>query len=159
MKLKTVQLSTIMLYALVMGVFWGTWFSLSRSMAELPPQTFLDVGHAMIRNLGAPMSILMPLSLASAVFMLVLLPKRSRAFALAAAGLLLMILALIVTLAIEVPIDRKFEVWNVATLPGNWQAIRDRWEFYHTTRTFVSIAAFALVVASCLSERGELSRQ
>jgi uncharacterized membrane protein len=155
MKVKTVQLSTIMLFALVMGVFWGTWFSLSRSMAELPAQTFLDVGHKMIRNLGAPMSILMPLSLASAVFLLILLPKRSKAFALAVAGFLLMILALVVTLAIEVPIDKKIELWKVTILPAGWTAIRDRWEFYHTVRTFVSIAAVALVVASSLSEKRE----
>jgi hypothetical protein len=73
---NVLQFSTIMLFALVMGVFWGTWFSLSRTMAELPPGTFLDVGHAMIRNLGGPMSVLMPLSLASAVVLLILLPKR-----------------------------------------------------------------------------------
>jgi hypothetical protein len=155
MKLKAVQLSTAMLFALVMGVFWGTWFSLSRSMTELAPQTFLDIGHTMIRNLGLPMSILMPLSLISAVLLLILLPKRSKAFALAATGFLLMILALVVTLGIEVPIDRKIEVWTVSTLPGDWVTLRDRWQFYHTVRTFVSIAALGLVVASTLSEQRE----
>jgi hypothetical protein len=40
-----------------MGVFWGTWFALSRSIAVLRPQTFLDIGHTTIRNLGFPMSI------------------------------------------------------------------------------------------------------
>jgi hypothetical protein len=71
----------------------------------------------MIRNLGAPMSILMPLSLVSAVFLLILLRNRSKAFALAVAGFLLMILALVVTLAIEVPIDKKTELWKVTALP------------------------------------------
>jgi len=69
-----------------MGVFRGTWFALSRSIAMLRDQTFLDIGHTTIRNLGVPMSILMPLSLVSAIAVLVLLPKRSKAFALALTG-------------------------------------------------------------------------
>jgi uncharacterized membrane protein len=155
MKLKFAQLSTIILFALVMGVFWGTWFALSRSIAGLSPQTFLDIGHTAIHNLGVPMSILMPLSLVSAVTMLLLLPKRSKAFALALAAFLLMICALVVTLGVEVPIDNQIEQWTVTTLPSDWQAIRDRWEFYHTVRTFVSIVALALVAASSLTDRRE----
>ena len=141
-----------------MGVFWGTWFALSRSMAALREQTFLDIGHTTIRNLGFPMSILMPLSLVSAIVLLALLPKRSMAFALALAGFLLMIVALIVTLAIEVPIDRLIEQWTVATLPSNWRALRDRWEFYHALRTFVSIGALGFTLASSLASSGPCSQ-
>lgn len=159
MDLKLVQFLTIILFDLVMGVFWGTWFSLSRSMAELQPATFLDVGHSMIRNLALPMSILMPLSLVSAAVLLFLLRGHSKALALAAAGVVLMVVALIVTLAIEVPIDRNIEVWQLGTLPDGWQAIRDRWEFYHTVRTFASIAAVAFVTASCLDNPKEGARQ
>ena len=75
------------------------------------------MGHTIIRNLGVPMSILMPLSLLSAIVVLLLLPKQSKEFSLALAGLLLMIVALIVTLGIEVPIDRQIEQWTLATLP------------------------------------------
>ena len=151
MKVKLAQFSTNILFALVMGVFWGTWFALSRSIAALREQTFLDIGHTTIRNLGFPMSILMPLSLVSAIVLLVLLPKRSVAFALALAGFLLMIVALIVTLGIEVPIDRLIEQWTVATLPSNWRELRDRWEFYHAMRTFVSIGALGFTLASSLA--------
>ena len=136
-----------------MGVFWGTWFALSRSIAVLREQTFLDIGHTTIRNLGGPMSILMPLSLVSAIVVLVLLPKRSIAFALALAGFLLMIIALIVTLGIEVPIDRQIEQWTIATLPFDWRELRDRWEFYHALRTFVSIGALGFTTASSLIHR------
>jgi uncharacterized membrane protein len=155
MKLKLAQFLTIILFALVMGVFWGTWFALSRSIAGLRPQTFLDIGHTTIRNLAVPMSILMPLALVSAVVMLVLQPRGSKAFALAVAGFLLMVCALLVTLGVEVPIDNRIKEWTVTTLPSDWQAIRDRWELYHTVRTFVSIAALGLVTASSLIDRRE----
>jgi uncharacterized membrane protein len=150
MKLKLAQFCTSILFALVMGVFWGTWFALSRSIVAFRPQTFLDIGQTAIRNLATPMRVLMPLSLLSCLLLLALLPKRSFAFALAAASFLLMVCALIVTLAVEVPIDNQIKVWTVATLPPDWQQLRDRWEFFHALRTFVSIAALALVTASSL---------
>jgi uncharacterized membrane protein len=153
MKLKIAQFSTIILFALVMSVFWGTWFTLSRSIAAFRPQTFLDIGQTAIRNLAVPMSVLMPLSLASALVLLAVLPKRSAAFTLAGAGFLLMVCALVVTLTFEVPIDNQIKVWTVETLPADWQAMRDRWEFYHALRTFASIAALASVTASALSGR------
>src|SRR5262245_15827043 len=104
MKSKLAQCSTIILFALVMGVFWGTWFALSRSIVVFRPQTFLDIGQTAIRNLAVPMRILMPLALVSALILLALLPKRSAAFALAVAGLMLMVCALVVSLAVEVQI-------------------------------------------------------
>jgi uncharacterized membrane protein len=152
-KLKIAQFSTITLFALVMGVFWGTWFALSRSIVAFRPQTFLDIGQTAIRNLAVPMRILMPLALVSAIVLLLLLPKRSNAFVLAVAGVLLMVGALLVTLTVEVPIDNQIKVWTVATLPANWEVLRDRWEFYHGMRTFLSIAALALVTASALTNQ------
>jgi hypothetical protein len=126
MKLKLTQFSTIILFALVMGVFWDTWFALSRSIVAFRQQTFLDIGQTAIRNLAVPMRILMPLALMSALILLVLLPKRSVAFPLAVAGFMLMVCALVVTLAVEVPIDNQIKGWTVATLPADWQAMRDR---------------------------------
>jgi hypothetical protein len=69
-----------------------------------------------------------------------------------------MVCALLVTLGIEVPIDNQIEQWTLATLPSDWQAIRDRWELYHTIRTFVSLLAVGLAVASILVDRREQLR-
>ncbi|HEX5881743.1 MAG TPA: DUF1772 domain-containing protein [Actinomycetota bacterium] len=150
MKVRVAQAITIVLFALVMGVFWGTWFSLSRTMGRLSPETFLAVGHEMIRNLGVPMAILLPLALLSALVTLALQRSggRTAAFWWMAAGFLLMVAALVITLAVEVPIDNQIETWTAATLPGDWRSIQTRWELWHTIRTFLSIAA---VVAATIS--------
>ena len=97
MKVRAAQATTIVLFALVMGVFWGTWFSLSRTMSQLSAETFLAVGHEMIQNLGMPMAILLPLALLSALVTLALLWPRAAtaAFWWLAAGLLLMVAALV----------------------------------------------------------------
>ena len=149
--LRIAQFTNVVLFALVMGVFWGTWFSLSRSIASIRPETFLEIGHTMIGNLGRPMSILMPAALISSVIVIVALFRRGRAaFYLATAGFLLMAGALVITLVVNVPIDYEINQWTVNTLPGDWTATRDRWEFYHGLRTFISIAGLACVVASAL---------
>jgi uncharacterized membrane protein len=147
---RAAQATTIILFALVMGIFWGTWFSLSRTMDQLSAETFLAVGHEMIRNLGGPMAILLPLSLLSGLVTLALLwPHRdAAAFWWLAAGFLLMVAALVITLAVEVPIDNRIEAWTVATLPADWRSIQSRWELWHTIRTFTSIAAVVTATIS-----------
>jgi uncharacterized membrane protein len=66
-------------------------------------------------------------------------------------GLILIVAATLITVLMEVPVDNQIKVWTVATLPPDWEAIRDRWEFYHTVRTFTSIASLGCVVAGALS--------
>jgi uncharacterized membrane protein len=149
-KIRTAQATTIVLFALVMGVFWGTWFSLSRTMDQLSAETFIAVGHQMIQNLGVPMAILLPLALLSALVTLALLwpGGRGAAFWWLLAGFLLMVAALVITLVVEVPIDNQIKAWTAATLPGDWRSIQSRWELFHTIRTFLSIAAVVAVTIS-----------
>jgi uncharacterized membrane protein len=149
-KIRTAQATTIVLFALVMGVFWGTWFALSRTMNQLSAATFLAVGRQMIRNLGTPMAILLPLALLSALITLALLwpGARGAAFWWLLAGFLLLVAALAITLAVEVPIDNQIKDWTAATLPGDWRSIQSRWELFHTIRTFLSIAAVVAVTIS-----------
>ena len=95
-------------------------------------------------------SVLLPLALLSALITLALLwpGGRTAPFWWLLAGFLLMVAALVITLAVEVPIDNKIEVWTAATLPGDWRSIQSRWETFHTIRSFLSIAA---VVAATIS--------
>jgi uncharacterized membrane protein len=149
-QIRAAQTTTIVLFALVMGVFWGTWFSLSRTMSRLSAETFVAVGHEMIHNLGVPMGILLPLALLSALVTLALLWRNGPRAALwwLLAGFLLLAAALVITLAVEVPIDNQIKSWTAATLPGDWRSIQSRWELFHTIRTFLSIAAVVAVTIS-----------
>ena len=150
--MKTTQFITMLLFSLVTGVFWGTWFSLSRSIGAITPATFLEVGHTMIRNLGVPMSALMPAALLSALVLAVLLLRRgqARSSLVTVSAFALLLVAMIITLTVNVPIDRQIQSWTTTTLPVDWSAIRDRWEFYHALRTFVSLMALACLFAGTL---------
>ncbi len=146
MKLRAVQYITIFLLVLVAGVFWGNWFSLSRSISSLAQETFLTIGKVMIHILAVPMSILMPVAILSTIILLFLLPdKKSKIYYAVLLGFLLLIITTFITVFIEVPIDNQITKWTVATLPQNWEQLRDQWEFYHTLRTFTALASFAFI--------------
>ncbi|MFB3909073.1 MAG: anthrone oxygenase family protein [Candidatus Eisenbacteria bacterium] len=150
MLLDILQWVTIVLVALVAGVFWGPWLGLSRAMRTLPPETFLSIGQTMIRLLAPIMPVLTILAAIAQVALLVAtLGQGPRvASALIAVGLALYLVALIVTLAVEVPIDKKIRAWSAASLPADWKALRDRWERFHTVRTWSALAGFAALVSA-----------
>ena len=151
--LKWVQFVSIMLYVLVAGVMWGTWLSLARTMTRYDAATFLTDGKHMIENLAAVMEVLMISAVAVGLVVVVLL-FRSRSVTaawLAAIGLLLMIAVMVITLAVEVPIDNLIAAWTEDTLPANWQQIRARWATFHTVRTFLSLGAVAAAVGAGLT--------
>lgn len=153
--MRIAQFINLFLLTLVAAVFWGTWFSLSRSIASISPSTFLEVGRTMIANLGGPMSVLMPAALLSTLPVLFLLFRRRlmRALVLASAGLLLFMVALTVTLAVNVPIDEEIKRWTLDTFPSDWTATRDRWQVFHTIRTFTSLVGLGCMIASMLDAR------
>ena len=149
----------VFLFALVVGVFWGTWFSLSRSMSSITASTFLEVGHTMIANLGGSMAVLMPATLISAgpaLFGLYRLHRRA-SFSLVLVGVVLLVVALVITLSVNVPIDDAIAAWTVNTLPADWTSIRNRWEWYHAARTFISLAGFGSALAAVLWSRTDVA--
>jgi uncharacterized membrane protein len=151
--LKWVQFVSIMLYVLVAGVMWGTWLSLARTMTNYDAATFLADGKHMIENLGTIMGVLMISAVVVGLIAVVLLFRSRSAVAawLAAIGLLLIIAVLVITLAVEVPIDNLIATWTEATLPADWQEIRARWSAFHTVRTFLSLGAVAAAVGAGLT--------
>ena len=52
-----------------------------------------------------------------------------------------------------VPIDEMMASWTVATLPADWTQVGDRWETYHTIRTFLSLGGIAATLAGSLLSR------
>jgi len=141
MTLKLTNFVALFLLALVAGVFWGTWFTLTRSIETFSPAEFIHIGKTIIANVAWPMRILMPACILFMVLAAGLYPeKKSPGFFLNVAACLLIIVALLITLLVEVPIDNQIKTWTAETTPSDWEAIRERWQYFHTARTFVSLA-------------------
>ena len=61
------------------------------------------------------------------------------------AGLLLLA-GIVVTLAIEVPMNKQVGAWDAHALPANFLAIRDRWLRFHVVRTVLGSVGFVFAV-------------
>ena len=65
--MKTWELISIVLSALVAGMFHGPWVALSRSMRSFTPEVFLAIVDRMNRNMAPVMTVLMPAALLSII--------------------------------------------------------------------------------------------
>ncbi len=159
MKLKVVQYMALFMLVLVTGVFWGTWFALSRSIDSFSYSEFIHIGKVIIENLAVPMRIIMPSCI---LFMILSIPfytkkKKSMGFYLIVFAAILILVVLYITLAIEVPMDNEIKQWTPLAAPPDWQAIRTKWEFFHGMRTILSLLSFACFSAALQFEKGENS--
>ena len=133
---------TLLLVMLVTGVFWGTWFTLTRSIGDFPADNFIRIGKTIIANVAWPMRILMPATLLCLLWVCVTAKRRRVPFYFFITSFTLMVITLIITVAVEVPIDNEIKTWTPDTLPENWTMPRSKWSEFHTLRTFTSILSF-----------------
>jgi hypothetical protein len=158
MKLKVIQFATLFLLLLVTGVFWGTWFSLSRSIEAFTPGAFLEIGKTIIENVAWPMRIMMPVTVLLMLVTLWMYPvKSSSGFFIYMLSFIFFTATLIITLSVLVPLDYQFKEWTAETMPSGWQALRDKWKIYHTIRTFTCAGSFVAYLAATMfsSEKPE----
>jgi uncharacterized membrane protein len=148
---KVLLLITGMLLVMVTGVFWGTWYSLSRTMEGFSSEIFITIGRRIIDNVAVGMSVMMPLSIIGLLILLITAFKSKMThFYWLLASLVCFILVLVITVLVEVPIDNQVKIWTADTIPPDWQVIRERWEFYHTDRTFLSLAGIACYIMAVI---------
>ena len=160
MGLKFIQFTALFLLLLVTGLFWGTWFSLSQTIEEFSAAEFIHIGKTIIKNVAFPMRIILPSCILAIFLAAWLYPvKKSAGFCFVAASLLLIIITLLITVLIEVPIDNQIKLWTASNLPADWEAIREKWQFYHSLRTSTSLASFTCFVIMNVFYRPEMSRR
>jgi uncharacterized membrane protein len=54
----------------------------------------------------------------------------------------LTVIVLIITMALEVPINSEIASWTAGAAPDGWTDLRDRWLWIHLVRTVVGMLAF-----------------
>jgi hypothetical protein len=124
---RVANFAALFLLALVTGVFWGTWFSLTRAIETFSASEFIHIGQTIIANVAWPMKVLMPSCI---LFMIVstwsVPDKKSSAFYLSLLACLFILIALLITLLVEVPIDNQIRSWTPETVPADWTILRAR---------------------------------
>ena len=151
MTLRIWQLTSIVLSALVAGMFYGPWAALSRSFSTLDSTVFLPIVDRMNKNMAPIMTVLMPASFLSMVPVLIMSYSAHPAvFYLTLAAFALLIVALLVTVLVEVPIVEQIVTWMPSMLPDNWQQLRDRWGRFHIIRIIAGVSGLILLVVAAI---------
>lgn len=141
---RKLSMITIFLLMLVTGVFWGTWFTLTRSLENFAAPEFIHIGKTIISNIAWPMRILMPMTIFGiGISVYRYQPKRNHNFYWGLGSLVLIVGVLLITLIVLVPIDNDLKTWTTATIPSNFEEIREKWKTYHAYRTFLCLGSFA----------------
>jgi uncharacterized membrane protein len=149
--IKPVYFVALFLLMLVTGVFWGTWFTLTRSIQVFSPAEFIHIGQTIISDVAVPMRILMPLCIVFMILSAWLYPtKGSTGFYFNVASIILIIATLLITLLVLVPIDNQIRLWTAATIPADFSSLRERWESFHSVRTLTSLASFVSLALSII---------
>jgi uncharacterized membrane protein len=150
--LKIIEFLSTFLLTLIVGVFWGTWLSLTRNKAVFPVDVFLAVGKRMINNLALPMRILTPATLVSFVLLCAGLyhAHQTSGLVLSVAAVVCLIIAMVTTISVNVPIDYQVKSWSLTTMPSDWQSIWRRWCTFHALRSLLSLIALACSLAALL---------
>ena len=160
MKQKATSFIALFFLMLITGVFWGTWFTLTRSLETFSPEEFIHIGQTIILNVAVPMRIIMPSGI---LFMILAIwfaeNKKSAAFYSAVISLALIITVLLITLVVLVPIDNEIRVWTADTIPGDWLEKRQTWNLFHSIRTFLSLASFACFSVFVIFENRNAGRK
>jgi hypothetical protein len=151
MRVLLIAWISLILHLLVTGVFWGTWFTLTRSIESFSAAEFIHIGKVIIANVAVPMRILVPSCILFVLLWVWWHPyKKSSGFYFGVLGLFFLIVTLLITLLVLVPIDNQIKEWNTATVPSNWTTLRDKWQAFHAGRTLTSVISFACLALSVI---------
>lgn len=95
-------------------------------------------------------TLLLPAILTAAVLTVAMIRQSGsrRAALIAATAVALLVTSLLISLVISVPINIEQQGWQVSSPPGDWAAVRDRWQAAHLARTTTSVLAFVLLTAA-----------
>ncbi|WDF77176.1 DUF1772 domain-containing protein [Mucilaginibacter sp. KACC 22773] len=134
---------------LVCGVFWGLYFSISRSYQVFTAGELAKIARTIVANLEVPMRNISLLCIVLMSLSISFYPDRSGwSFYGIIASMLFIITSLVITTAIEVPINNMVVTWTDDDKPADWEQLRGRWQYFNVVRTILALLSFALFAAA-----------
>jgi uncharacterized membrane protein len=137
----SVQMLAVFMVGLIAGLMVGTGIE-QHSLRALSASAWVTEHQVMdswFRVIMPPYWNATALVLVIAAFL-----SRGQARWLFGAAALLLIVSLVVTVRVEVPINRSIAAWDPNAPPTNWAQVRDHWLAFHRLRTASGILAFVL---------------
>ena len=148
---KPVEYLALFFLLLVVGVYWGPWLGLHRSLALFSLSELVHLSQLLAQNLGGSMGFLLPACVGLMVISAWLYPaKRTGGFYLILLAIGFILASLGISVGIELPIVNQMKGWTPTTAPANWEALRDKWVYFTVVRMMTGLVAFLLFSAAIL---------
>ena len=136
------------------GILFGDRMGATFARPSLSPSSFLQfqrIQHVHFARMMPPLSLA---AIAGGLGWLIMVRTlwNGSQFWLVAVATGAMVLAAVLTLRVNIPINNQLMKWSVAAPPEDMWTIWKRWEKVHTIRTILWLGAFALeVIALAIS--------
>lgn len=148
MFLRTWYFITLIFVSLFMGLEFAHALELPAKMQYDGP-FYVTIQNSLYQYFGAPGpgAWITVGAVLAAIALTVLLRKHRSAFGWALAGTLCLFIAfpLLFFLRIE-PVNAVIEQATAATVPVNWEQLRNQWEYAHATNFVLSLAGFSALL-------------
>jgi hypothetical protein len=134
------------------GVFAGFLVAalvIELSLRQFDGSVYTQVQHVLLLGLPSLASAtLIPALVSTAVLAIAAGWRTGRLLPLSALGLL--VVAFVVSLTVNVPINARELGWSVESPPADWMSLRDSWQLAHLGRTVAALAAFVLLTVAAV---------
>ena len=153
MALKAARFVNLLLTGVLTGNEFGSWAGLHPALRELPHQAHVRSEQAVTRRYGKMMPALMMGALVSFAPVLSLVSdRRSLPFLFDLAGMLCYATMLTITLAGNIPINRRtLELDPDTTNREEFLELRARWDRLHRVRNVMNLTGFGLAILGVLT--------
>jgi UDP-N-acetylmuramyl pentapeptide phosphotransferase/UDP-N-acetylglucosamine-1-phosphate transferase len=148
--LAVVRFPAVLSAGLVAGVFLGDRMGASFARRALSSSSFVTFQQIQHAHFVKMMPTLIGIAILASVAWLVLIRARmgSAEFLFLALGTLATISVIVLTRAVNVPINNQLMTWNASSPPPDVMGIWARWEQAHNVRTVLAVLGFALELAA-----------
>lgn len=141
--LKVINWASIFFLMLTVGVFWGSYLSLSRSYNLLSLSELIHVGKITVANLAWPMRLISIITIGLMLIAAYMqIDKKTRWFYFLIISIVCLLIPLILTVMLEVPINNQVIGWIALTAPANWKALVGQWQFIGLIRVVFALLSF-----------------
>lgn len=145
---QIIQFVALLLTALSMGVHFGTWLTEGPLRNTQSGALFIEIHQGRDRVVARVMPILGSAALIFLAIGVTMMRADPAAFALSLAGLVFCVGDMLVTVLVNVPINKTVQTWHSDAPPAEWKLLRERWERFHSIRALLVVIGFALFAAS-----------
>jgi uncharacterized membrane protein len=148
--LVIVRLIAIVCTGLVAGIFLGHRMGVSMATPHLPPSSYVQLQQIIHVHFVRMMPALVLASVGGSVLWTILLRSRwsTAGFWLVLGASVAMVAVLVMTRAVNIPINNQLMTWSIQAPPTNLMELWRPWEQVHSIRTVLAIAAFAAQVVA-----------